>query len=158
MKKCNYPIELIENGIKKALSFNRSDLLKPRDKTCIDFKNNITYVSAYNPNYTCDAYNVKQTLKNLQSNKHTRNIFYDKKLIFSQRQPPNLKNILTRARLVRNEDGSGVSKCLRPRCKICLFLITGNKYYFKHVDFNLKITQGMTCDTLNCIYVLECAS
>ena len=47
MNKCNHTNELIEDGIKKVLSFNRSDLLKFRDKICIYFKNNLDVNKKY---------------------------------------------------------------------------------------------------------------
>lgn len=91
----------------------------------------------------------------LKRSETTQDIFTDEELILSSRQPPNLKNLLTRAKFCSNEQG-GVNKCSSPRCKLCNIIIIGNSYFFKNVDINFKILTAMTCDVLNCVYVLEC--
>ena len=57
-------------------------------------------------------------------------LFIVKKLIFSERQHPNLKNILTRAKFVGKPITNGVSKCSKPRCKICEIIISDKFFYF----------------------------
>ena len=93
LKKCNYPSALIEDGIKKALSYDRNILLYPIQRDVDD--NIIVHVSSYNPNYDSRSNIVKQMFHELKVSKFTKNIFANKKLIQSKRQPPNLKNILT---------------------------------------------------------------
>ena len=111
LKKCNYPSALIEDGIKKALSFDRNTLLYPIQR---DVDNN---VSSYNPNYDSHSNIVKQMFDELKVSKFTKNIFANKKLIQSKRQPPNLKNILTQAKFC-TLNKQCVSKCNSPRCQL----------------------------------------
>ena len=59
--------------------------------------------------------------------------FIIKNLIFSKRQPPNFKNILTRAEFVSKPITvtNGVSKCSKPRCKICEIIISDKTFLFR---------------------------
>ena len=114
LKKCNYPSALIEDGIKKALSYDRNILLFPIQRDVDD--NIIVHVSSYNPNYDSHSNIVKQTFDELKVRQFTKNIFANKKLIQSKRQPPNLKNILTQAKFC-TLNKQCVCKCISPRCQ-----------------------------------------
>ena len=67
---------------------------------------------------------------------------------------PNLKNILTRARFSKPEEGS--FPCNSPRCKCCKEIVTAKEVSFHRVNETLKITQRMTCTSRNLIYKLTC--
>ena len=153
LKKCNYPSALIEDGIKKALSYDRNILLYPIQRDVDD--NIIVHVSSYNPNYDSHSNIVKQMFDELKVSKFTKNIFANKKLIQSKRQPPNLKNILTQAKFC-TLNKQCVSKCNSPRCQLCEIIIQGDYFRFKNVNYNFLIKSHMTCDTRNCVYVIEC--
>ena len=132
-KKCNYPSALIEDGIKKALSFDRNTLLYPIVR---DVDNNIiVHVSSYNPNYDSHSNIVKQMFDELKVSKFTKYIFANKKLIQSKRQPPNLKNILTQAKFC-TVNKQCVSKCNSPRCQLCEIIIQSDYFRFKNVNYN----------------------
>ena len=153
LKKCNYPSALIEDGIKKALSYDRNILLYPIQRDVDD--NIIVHVSSYNPNYDSHSNIVQQMFDELKVSKFTKNIFANKKLIQSKRQPPNLKNILTQAKFC-TLNKQCVSKCNSPRCQLCEIIIQGDYFRFKNVNYNFLIKSHMTCDTRNCVYVIEC--
>ena len=100
---------------------------------------------------------IKNTFEELKVNNSAKEIFKDKSLIFSKRQPPNLKKLLTGAKCKINQKPA-VRKCGFPRCILCPIIMTGESYYFKNVDKTFNIKSDFTCDTLNCIYVLKCNS
>ena len=155
--KCNYPLLLINDGIEKALSYSRTTLLNPIVNSSKNTNENIVHVSTYDPNVTSNSELIQKLFNELQKNESTRNAFQNKKLIFSKRQPPNLKNILTRAEFVGKPIIGGVSKCSKPRCKICEIIISDKFFYFAKTKYNFCIKSNMSCDTKNCIYLLQCA-
>jgi hypothetical protein len=155
LKKCNYPKQLIEDGITKALSFNRSDLITCTGKDKTKHSDLITHVSTYNPNYSNCKKIINETFNILQQSEFTTHVYKDKKILSSTRQPPSLKTILTQARFDPNGK-RGVHKCHSPRCKLCETIITGDSYLFKSTNCNFSIKEFMTCDVSNCIYVLNC--
>lgn len=125
--------------------------MKNSEKINLD---NIPYVSTYSPNYPNDVGIVKDAVSMLKKKETTSTAYKNKSLLLSKRQPANLKNILTNAKFVLNEK-FGVFKCETPRCKLCTIIITGNTFLFKNnITFNIK--SHMTCNTLNCIYVIKC--
>ena len=156
LKKCHYPSGLIDDGIRKALSYDRHNLLNPvrRDN---EINNNVlVHVSTHNPNYNSQSILIKEMFSELQESHLTKGIFANKKLIQSKRQPPNLKNILTQAKCCTRSQ-RGVSACNSPRCQLCDVIIGGSSFYFKNANYNFSIPSFMTCDVRNCVYVLECA-
>lgn len=159
LNRCNYPRNLIADCIKKALSFDRSELINKTTSSQIndnnDENNIITYVSTYNPKFHNNLTIVKETFSHLKINDTTKDIFRDKELLVSKRQPANLKNLLTGAKFT-TEKKTGVEKCNTSRCKLCSIIITGETFYFKKCDYLFKIKELITCDVLNCIYVLGC--
>ena len=155
--KCNYPEALIDDGIKKALSYDRACLLNAVSKRdTSDVKQSVVHVTTYDPNFTNSNNLMAETFDILQKNESTRKSFENKRLIFSKRQPPNLKRILTSAKFNNTNNAVGVFKCQKSRCQICQMLITGNCFNSSNPSFNFRIGSYMTCDTLNCIYVLKC--
>ena len=126
LRKCNYPNELIDDGIKRALKVDRCELLKGRVTT--SKSDVITHVSNSNL--------IKNLFDNLKNNSDS---FENKTLILAKRQPPSFKNLLTKA-CFTNENLQGEVKCNINRCKICDIILTGNSFYFDSVNvcFNIK--------------------
>jgi predicted GIY-YIG superfamily endonuclease len=63
--------------------------------------------------------------------------------------------MITRAKFGRSSNFA-VRRCNKPRCQLCSIIIEGNSFYFKNSNFNFKVNEDMSCETLNCIYVLKC--
>lgn len=154
LKICNYPDNLIDDGIKKSLSIRRDVLLKCNSVE--KNKSNIVHVSTYHQNYNDNNCLIRSTFKSLQNNETTSHIFNSKNLIIAKRQPPNLKNILTKAKLSSKYDNSCVSKCNLPRCQLCSIIIEGSSFHFQKTNTYFTVKSSMDCNTLNCIYVLKC--
>ena len=155
LKKCNYHSGLIDDGISKALSFDRNNLLNPVKRNINESKNTIVHVSTYNPNYCSKSGIINGMFSELKENKLTKNIFVNNTILLSKRQPPNLKGLLTQAKF-SDLKKQGVNRCGSPRCKLCEIIIEGEAYNFKNTNYNFSVKSHMTCDTRNCIYVLQC--
>ena len=78
------------------------------------------------------------------------------KIIERKRQPPNLKNNLTKAKFQEHASRTmhKVFKCNRANCALCDHLAEGYSFNFKGELFYIKET--MSCDVKNVIYVLQC--
>ena len=159
--QCNYPLKLIEDGIRKGLAIDREEeIIKTASKedalTNGEINTDIVHVSTYHCNYSNNASLIKNYYAKLKEHPSTENIFNNKNMIFSRRQPPNLKTIiLTNARLEARET-AGVSKCNKKRCQLCNIIITGNKITFKPTNNDFYIKFNMTCNSTNVLYVIEC--
>ena len=76
------------------------------------------------------------------------------RIIKANRQAPNLKKLLTRAKF--NNERTGVQKCSDNRCKTCPLLIEDTCYFFNETNKTIKISRSFTCSSSNIIYVIQC--
>ena len=76
-------------------------------------------------------------------------------IVYSTRQPANLKQILTRSKFADKIEGI-VSKGKDKRCITCKQLILGKTFTFKSTDQEFKIKKFMNCDTRFLLYILTC--
>ena len=98
---------------------------------------------------------IKQNLETLKNNTRIKKLLESSRIIKSNRQPKNLKKILTSA-YFGPQHTAGVKKCNKPKCQICHILIEGDSYYFLNHNIPFKIKRNLTCDSQNVIYVIKC--
>ena len=153
LKKCDYP----DNIINKA--FHNAKLQGPapyRNK-----QNNLPYVSTFYPNIDNKSlvYNIRRKLNSVQSD-YLKNIFKENEIILSQRQPKNLKRILTSAifknNLTFNFRPNGLFKCKNKRCKICALYINECTSFICSNNVTWEIRSNVTCRDVNVVYYLKC--
>ena len=77
------------------------------------------------------------------------------KIIKNQRQPKNLKRILTSSTFGESTT-HGVTKCNNKRCKVCDIIIEGKSYTFKNPETKFRIDKNLSCNTKNVVYIIEC--
>lgn len=148
-----YPNAVIEYGIKKAMNIPIADLRRPTQK---DKENLLPFVSKFSPNDGDFFRVIKQNIKYLNGSGRMKRVMSDAKLIKSTRQPPNLKQLLTRSSF-KSKGPFKVSRCTDRRCMICQDnLVTGTEYQFPNSSTPFKFNCNMDCNTKNCIYVMTC--
>ena len=76
-------------------------------------------------------------------------------IIKSKRQPWNLKKLLTRAKFEEIQESPKITKCNRPNCGVCDYLMTDNDFLFK-CGKTFKVKTSMSCGAKNLIYVIKC--
>ena len=77
-------------------------------------------------------------------------------IIKSNRQPNNLKRMLTKAAF-KPQTTFKVNTCMNKRCQLCRDnLIEGQSYYFERTNYLFKVNGNMDCNTRNCVYVIKC--
>ena len=86
------------------------------------------------------------------------NKLYSKyKFLKSKGQPKNLKKLLTKARFDSVPITAEVKKCSGKKCELCTYILEGSTFQFK-CGITFTISQQMSCDIKNVIYVIHCAN
>ena len=149
LSKYQYPKQLTEFGINKALSVPLQELRTPKT---ISIDNSLPFITTYNPNNP----NVYEMIdKSVQCLKRSKvDGFENLRVIKSKRQAPNIKKILTKAEFSQKQ--VGVFKCPDKRCECCASLLLGNSYTFKNVDKTFNLKAHFSCDSSNLLYIVIC--
>ena len=87
-----YPQNLVQETIRKVTSIPIENLRASKTKTD---SNNLAFVTTFNPNNKSVFPLIQTAFKSVQLSYETKECFKDIKLIKSQRQPSNLKKLLT---------------------------------------------------------------
>ena len=119
--KRDYPKELIKNGILKAKKIPLKELRNPNNNT------NITETIPNSDDKFHCIMHVAEGLKNLR----VSGIFWNTKIAISHRQPPNLKKLLTSAKLQPNTI-IGVKKSEDMKFKLFDDNIEGTTFQFRN--------------------------
>ena len=107
-----YPAEIIDYSVNKALTLTTEELRRVREQATEN--NLLCLVTTYNPNNPQVFQLVRRTLPMLNQNSSLKSIMSKTKVIHdhSQRQPRNLKRMLTNSYFSRLKD-------IDPEVKIC---------------------------------------
>ena len=150
-KRRKYPLRLVENGIKKALTQSPNNLRNYRPKL---YETVIPFVSTYNPNNPEMIRIIKENQHILERSDTMKEIMNSKKFLKSKRQMPNLKRMLCKARFSKQQSFI-VTKCKRGNCGLCKHLIEDGQFKFINgITFTVDI--NMSCDVKNVVYVIRC--
>ena len=99
MKKYDYPVNIVTNGIKKSLEIPQNEFRKAKEKQRNEI---LPLISTFNPNNPPVYNTIKNSVKILKRNVQ---VFESIKFITSKRQPPNLKKLLTISEFSNEEVG-----------------------------------------------------
>lgn len=155
---CSYPSKLVQDAIDFYQDADSKELRIPKQKQPEDI---MTFVTTYNPRNTRIFPVVKNSLPMMNRSETMKKILSRKKIIHSQRQPKNLKRLLTTSSLQVPTDDQQVpkvTKCQNKKCQTCDLIIEGDSYYFKHSQLKFKVQHNMTCTSSSVIYCMECSN
>ncbi|VDI57978.1 Hypothetical predicted protein, partial [Mytilus galloprovincialis] len=155
LKRQNYPVRLIENGIKNALKIPIAELRKTvsrEDKK--DKQQSIPFVITHNPRNHQILNSAKGFLPILHKSEKMKDLVDKSQLIGSRRQAPNLKKLLTRAQF-STQKVAEIHKCGDPRCGTCEMLEVGQSKTLKSGTV-IKPNKSMNCKSENVIYCATC--
>ena len=150
--KQNYPENVIDAGIQRALNLDKAELRQVRQNPD---ENVETYVSTFNPKNPELFGTILDNLKILHEDQKMNNILQTNTIIKSKRQPQNLKRLLTRAKFDDIVQIASINKCNRANCGLCKCIIVGNSFTFK-CGKTFHVTTNMGCEAINLIYVMQC--
>ena len=145
-----YPAEIIDYGVNKALALTTEELRRVREQTTEN--NLLCLVTTYNPNNPQVFQLVRRTLPMLNQNSSLKSIMSKTKVIHSQRQPRNLKRMLTNSYFSRLKDTDPEVKiCGTKRCGTCPYLKQGKEITFSTTNETFRIKHSMSCTSTNLI-------
>ena len=151
-----YPAEIIDYGVNKALTQTTEELRRVREQATEN--NLLCLVTTYNPNNPQVFQLVRKTLPMLNQNSSLKSIMRKTKVIHCQRQPRNLKRILTNSYFPRQKDTDPEVKiCGTKRCGTCPYLKQGKEITFSATNETFPIKHSMNCTSTNLIYAITCA-
>ena len=146
-----YPTPLIDKGIDMAkkipLSQLRTQIIKQGPPP-------LTFVTTFNKRNPQIFPEIHKHLQTLQQNTSMKELLNGTKIIKSERQCNNFKQILTSAKF-GTRPTNGAFKCNKPRCGTCNIIKEGNLYTFQDKT-TFEIRRHLTCESQNVVYVLEC--
>ena len=149
-----YPAEIIDCGVNKAPTQTTEELRRVRERAT--GKNLLCLVTTYNPNNPQILQLVRKTLSILNQNSSLKSIMSKTKVIHSQRQPRNLKWMLTNSYFSKQKDTNPEVKiCETKRCGTCPYLKQG-KELTSATNETFRIKHSMNCTSTNLIYVITC--
>ena len=154
LKKQKYPPSLIEGGIKKIRNISREDLLREKN-TEENNATTLTFITSHNPLNPDIFREIRQDINILNRDPYMKEVLENFSILKSVRQPPNLKRLLTRAKLTNTTPTNTVNRCNRPNCGLCTYLLEGNKFTFK-CGKTVTTKFDMSCDVRFVIYVIIC--
>ncbi len=149
-----YPKRLIEDGIKKAKAIPKSVLRTVKDRPR---ENILPYVHTYNPHNPNLVPVVKSSIQLLNTNNRMKSVLSDCKYVTSYRQPPNIKNLLTKAAFhSKRTNECGSYKCGDKRCGTCAHIIECDKVKITSTGREFKIRSLLCCKSKNVLYLITC--
>jgi hypothetical protein len=153
-----YKMQLIIDSIKKAKDYNRTDLIKPKERQGTQNKEVIIpLVTTYHPNSISNQLiqNFKQTLV---LDPILKEVFQNKRMLIAYKHPPNLKAQLVRAKyqsqpFFKRSTLSGTKRCGK-MCKTCPFIDSEKTININNVKHTIH---GLyNCKSTNLIYIITC--
>nr|XP_034325343.1 uncharacterized protein LOC117689218 [Crassostrea gigas] len=149
----NYPEKLIDSAIEEAKKIPQNILRTTRKKEKDPFL--IPFVTTYNPKHFNIFQEAKKNFSIIERDQELQQLIKQSDLLHSQRQPPNLKKILTRAKFHSTPEKYVVSKCGDSRCGTCPYLKTGDSISFK-CGKTFYVNENMSCKSKNLLYCITC--
>jgi hypothetical protein len=165
LKKRQYPIQVINSGIERALSLDRLTLLVPSDKP--EEKQGIPFLLTHNCKNPQITSMIMNGLDLLAPSKRMQRVMDTKKVIAARRQPPNIKQMLFCPRFetaIPSSPGSVIpcrnnanKKPTRGAlCKCCDLLDECTDFLFAHSSEPFQHRCHFNCETMSVKYAITC--
>ena len=148
-----YPLGLINDGIKKAISIPQQTLRQVQPKSQKDV---LPFVFTHNPRNPNLTPLVKSTLNILKQDPHMNDVLQSTTFVPSRRQPPNLGRLLTRAKFTNKVVDGGSFKCNDPRCANCKYINETKVLRITSTGKTFEIKPRLTCKSSNILYAITC--
>ena len=147
-----HPQHIIDNSFTK--------IFQPKFQT--ENNNSITFIRTYNPKHNINLKKFHSCLAK-NKNRELKTCFQKKKVLLSTRQPPNLRNFLTKAKFERLPMPKQIKQVEFFRCTNCIY--HKNVYFKECLSFLFKSKNKLltwhyrrfcSCDSKDVLYVLIC--
>jgi hypothetical protein len=154
-----YNKNIVKNALDKAREINRDEALQKVIKKKND---RVVLAVKYHPKLPSISKIIVKHWITLTRDTEAKDNF-PKPPMVAYKQPPNLKNMLCRARLPKEKDKEkttkriepGLKRCFKP-CNCCPYVITSNEFFSTHTNEKFKVTGSFNCNTEGVIYLITC--
>lgn len=153
LRRQNYPVELINDGINRAMDIPLAQLRRTRLKEEKQDEK-IPFVTTHNPCNHNIFKSAKRFFPILEQSENMKKLLNQSSIINSRRQAPNLRKILSKAKFSSSNTIS-IKKCGDPRCGTCDLIQEGEGIILKSGQI-LKPNAPMNCKSSNLIYCATC--
>ena len=152
-----YPAQIIENAIQRALLINRDEALKKVEVKRVD---RVVFPLDYHPALPSISKFIKKAHNTMIKDPYLKEIF-PKPPMVAYRRTQSLKDLLIRAKLTKPNQRSsrhlkGMKKCLQPSCACCPFVSEGTKLKSNNSQYTANISSRTTCESKNIVYCITC--
>jgi len=159
----NYPEDIVTQAIVKTRRMNREELLHPvSTPKSQKSEYELFLISEYNPDCSPLKSIVQQNWPALGRTANTESL-YNKRVIFGNRRPKNLKDTLVHAKIPHpTPEASVISerkkkrKCIARGCRYCPKLDLSGQIKSKSTGRNYSTKTQITCNSNNLIYCISC--
>ena len=161
--KQGYPSRLADSGIEKAKSITLEELRQTKQQE--NTTQPLAFVTTHNPRNPDMFKVIKSTISLLDASPKMKRAMAKVQLINSKRQPPSIKQMLTKARFVsnterlpnhNNDNNSKITKCNNKRCGTCPLIFECNEINLKKSDKPFTIKSRMDCTAMDVVYLIRC--
>ena len=129
---------------------------KLRNRKKHNNEKHLAYDATYNKNNPEIFTEIMKNPEKIKDKDKNQEILDTTKIIKSQREPKNLKRILTSSPFGENTTQE-VTKCNNERCKVCDIIIEVKFYTFKNIENKFKINKKkLSCNSQKVVYIIEC--
>ena len=156
--KREYPLQIIENAIQRALLIPRDEALKRVEKKKID---RVVFPLDYHPALPSIRAMIRKAHSVMVKDPYLKEIF-PKPPMVAYRRTKSLKDLIVRAKLPSVNPRSsrhleGMKKCNKPRCSCCSFVTEGTKLKSSHSTYTANISSRSNCESSNIVYCITCS-
>lgn len=150
--KQKYPLQLIDDSIRRAGALSRNELLNSRKPADRRPSSNLVLT------HSASVPNVSGILRKhhniLNQSPRLASIFSEPPRVVYRRNK-NLRDILTSSRL-SHSPVTGCGPCNKPRCQVCPHMTKTKTASSTASHFSVKLKGNFNCDSANVVYLLEC--
>ena len=139
------------DGIERAKLIPLEDLRNTKDK---QGDNRLIFIQTYNP-ITPEIFKIMDKGKHILNGSEKLKPIVNRKWTKGQRQAPNLKQILTRAKFTTSEEYVAM-RSSRPRCRTCPIFKETKELIFTNAREKFDIRTKMDCTSHNLVYCIKC--
>ena len=150
-KNNGYPSHVINSALKRITNISRPHALKVKNKS----RNNerIPLTLTYHPLSLPVKKIIYDNFKILQDDQNTKNIFTAPPLM-AFRRDTNLREILVKSRLPKEDNAPGTSACGRSNCRTCHYINPDTTISTSRSNFTVH--HSFTCSSTCLIYCIKC--
>ena len=153
----SYKLNIINAAIAKAKNVPRDEALK---RVIRPPTNRPVFPVTHHPALPSIPKIVSKHFRTMIQNPHMADTFKNPPMV-AYKRPKNIKDYLVKTKLPPPASRPkrklpGMFKCNKPKCVICPYIKEGSRFKSNFSDKSVVLTQHLTCEEKNCIYLIQC--